>query len=573
MDIEVNRQSNVNPDSFLSFARTCEKIRSTASKLEKVDILANYLSSLRDDEDLRIAATLLSGRIFSPGSQEQEVNIGYSIIWRVLSSSFELNDNDLSKYYLKHGDLGSVAEEIFENKKLRPGSSLFAFGNNDAESHLFSLKDLYSAFRELARATGHNSIERKAQILKRIILLIREPVEVKYLVRILSGEMRIGLVEGLLEEGIAKSSATTLGEVRSANLVSGSIALVAVLARHNDLGSAKIEVMRPTNFMLADTAEDAAHLFEKFESMPVYSEFKYDGIRAQLHKEGDVIKIFSRNLADVTRFFPELENAAKNIRAGNLILDGEILAHDGKAPLSFQLLQRRLRKKARSSSDVPIRYFAFDILLCDSSFLTGEPLKKRVEILDALGLHAPLARSNQKSVSSVEEIAEMFAESRSLGYEGLVVKDPNSSYTPGRRGRSWVKLKKELDTLDVVIVEAEYGHGKRAGVISDYTFAVNDGDDLKVVGKAYSGLTDLEIQEMTKLLKEITLKDYGYRRLVKPQVVLEVAFDAIQKSDRHDSGFALRFPRIKRIRNDKSVEDIDTLDRVRKIYEAQRVRV
>lgn len=176
-------------------------------------------------------------------------------------------------------------------------------------------------------------------------------------------------------------------------------------------------------------------------------------------------------------------------------------------------------------------------------------------------------------VTTSKEIQSFFEESKSLGYEGLVVKDTSSKYTPGKRGKSWVKLKKELDTLDVVIVAAEYGHGKRVGVISDYTFAVRDGNDLKTVGKAYSGLTDQEIKEMTSLLKEITLQDYGYRRTVIPKVVLEIAFDAIQKSQRHDSGYALRFPRIKRIRTDKKVEDIDTLERVKQIYEAQKVRI
>ena len=201
-----------------------------------------------------------------------------------------------------------------------------------------------------------------------------------------------------------------------------------------------------------------------------------------------------------------------------------------------------------------------------------EELSNRVKSLRSLKLSGVLGYSEQRLVSSAEEIQSMFEESKSLGYEGLVVKSPSSAYTPGRRGKNWVKLKKELDTLDVVIVAAEYGHGKRAGVISDYTFAVRDADELKVVGKAYSGLTDSEIKDMTVLLKQITIEDYGYGRSVKPQVVLEVAFDAVQKSNRHDSGYALRFPRIKRIRTDKSVSQIDTLDKVSKIYEEQKVK-
>jgi DNA ligase-1 len=176
-------------------------------------------------------------------------------------------------------------------------------------------------------------------------------------------------------------------------------------------------------------------------------------------------------------------------------------------------------------------------------------------------------------VSTEKEVQIAFRRSRTLGYEGLVVKDPDSPYAMGKRGSGWVKLKEELDTLDVVIVAAEYGHGKRAGVISDYTFAVRDGDQLKTLGKAYSGLTDKEIDEMTRRLKEITIKDFGYRRQVRPEIVIEVAFDSIQRSDRHDGGFALRFPRIKRIRTDKSPEDIDSMEKVEKIFSGQKLKV
>ncbi len=551
--------------SFFRFAETCEKIGSTRSKLEKIRILSEYLSGISSESDLKTAVTFFSGRIFPPGENEGEPNIGYSILWNMISDLTGLADIELSKEYLKHGDLGEVFENILSRRKNTPLFQTLLESNLD-------VGDLLSAFQDLSRTKGAKSLERRKQILSRIFSSVKSPLEGKYVIKILAGEMRIGLVEGLVEESIAKCYAKTLEEIRMANLLIANPGEVAVLARRDTLSAARIEPLRPTSFMLASNAQNAQDLYDKFKTKPVFAEFKYDGIRAQVHKSQDKIRIFSRNLADITQFFPEIEKGMMQLNEQVLILDGEIIAFENEKPLSFQMLQRRLRKLSRSQSDAPVRYFAFDILHNGISLIESA-FEERLMILRSIKMPEIIAFSEQRRASSTGEIQAMFAESRELGYEGLVAKDPNSHYAPGRRGSSWVKLKKELDTLDVVIVAAEYGHGKRAGVISDYTFAVKDEEDYKIVGKAYSGLTDAEIKDMTALLKSITVRDSGYRRTVRPEVVIEVAFDAIQRSERHDSGFALRFPRIKRIRQDKSVSEIDTLERVRKIYEGQKLRV
>ena len=550
---------------FLRFAKMCEQVRTTSSKLAKIGTAADYFFSLGSDEDLRIATTFLAGKIFASGSETQEINVGYSMIWKSIANLYGLQNEDLSGYYMKHGDLGSAIEDYLNsvNRETPNPSLLF-------ESRL-TLQRVHSAFGELARSSGKGTADRKQRIIERLFSSIVESVEAKYLVRIMAGELRIGLVEGLVEESIAKAFSKTLLQVRNANLVTGNIGYVAILARDNELAKAKLELFQPTNFMLADSAENAEALDDMFEEHSIIADYKYDGIRAQIHSSDGRVKIFSRNLEDITKYFPEIEKAMRKLGSFSMILDGEIVPfRDGK-PLSFQALQQRLRKLERSQSDVPIKYFAFDLLYLKKPMIEEE-LSSRMKLLRSLEFAGVLGYSEQRLVSSADEIQSMFEESKSLGYEGLVVKSPSSTYTPGRRGKNWVKLKKELDTLDVVIVAAEYGHGKRAGVISDYTFAVRDREALKVVGKAYSGLTDSEIADMTTLLKQITIEDHGYRRSVKPQVVLEVAFDAVQKSKRHDSGYALRFPRIKRIRTDKSISQIDTLDKVRKIYESQTVK-
>jgi DNA ligase 1 len=331
---------------------------------------------------------------------------------------------------------------------------------------------------------------------------------------------------------------------------------------------------RPVNFMLAEPFASAGEIAGHF-GKEVYAEFKYDGIRAQVHKSRGDVRVYSRRLEEITASFPEVVAAFVGAK-GEFVLDGEAVPFADGRPLPFQLLQRRLRRMEdfeEARKNAPVTYFAFDILYRDGREVVDSPLADRRRLLKRVLDGTPARMAETTDVTTEGEIQAAFRRSRDLGYEGLVVKDPASTYAMGKRGSGWVKLKEELDTLDVVIVAAEYGHGKRAGVISDYTFAVRDGEDLKTVGKAYSGLTDKEIDKMTLRLKQITTRDSGYRREVKPEIVVEVAFDSIQRSDRHDGGFALRFPRIKRIRTDKSAMDIDTIDRVEQIFSGQKLKV
>jgi DNA ligase-1 len=406
------------------------------------------------------------------------------------------------------------------------------------------------------------------------LLLRASPVEGKYVVKVLTGEMRTGLVTGLLEEAIASAFGLSKSEAARAHMVLGDIGVFARQAATGDVSKLKIQPFRPVNFMLAEPMASAAEIAEHF-GKTVFAEYKYDGVRAQVHRSKGSVRIYSRRLEEITSSFPEVVKALDPAK-GEFVLDGEIVPFVSGKPLPFQLLQRRLRRQEDFESaamKAPVSYFAFDLLFRDGKETVDQPLFERRRRLRQIVGGTDVKMAESYDVAKAEEIEDAFRRSRSLGYEGLVVKDPDGAYAMGKRGTAWVKLKEELDTLDVVIVAAEYGHGKRAGVISDYTFAVKDGDKLKTIGKAYSGLTDKEIDEMTRKLKGITVKDFGYRRQVKPEVVVEVAFDSIQRSDRHDGGYALRFPRIKRIRTDKSVADIDTMDKVERIFSGQKLKV
>ena len=543
-----------------SLADVLERVRKTNSKLEKVAVVSAFLRGL-SPEDSEVAARVASGRASERGSKD-EAQVGYSTLLDVLREVTGATQKQVSDIYLRHGDLGEVAQELLVEKKEQ---SLF--------NEPLTLSDLEESFAKLRSLKGKGSAAARRGVVKSL-LLRASPLEGKYIVKVLTGEMRTGLVSGLLEEAIASAYSLSKEEAARAHMVLGDIGLLAKQASKGETRGIKVEAFRPVNFMLAEPMADAAEVAEHFQK-PVYAERKYDGVRAQVHKSGNIVRVYSRRLEDITASFPEVVEAVKGIR-GEFILDGEVVPFAHGRPLPFQLLQRRLRRMEdfkEAAEKAPVSYFAFDVLLKDGKETLEYPLHSRRRILGGLVKGTAVRLAETSDVETEAEVQSAFRRSRDEGYEGLVVKDPESQYAMGKRGSGWVKLKEELDTLDVVIVAAEYGHGKRAGVISDYTFAVRDGDSVKTIGKAYSGLTDKEIDEMTAKLKQITVKDYGYRRQVRPEIVVEVAFDSIQRSERHDGGFALRFPRIKRIRTDKGPADIDTIERVEKIFSGQKLKV
>ncbi len=546
----------VSASEFSRFAAVCERMRQTKSKNSKVAIMAEYLPAL-DDHSLPAAVLFLSGSVFPKGSG-LALNVGFSTIMRALSEIARLEQAQVQRIYMEHGDMGALAEYAVSKKQFSP-----------LVQQQLLLPDLYDQLRKVADAAGPGAAEAKKKILTGLLINC-SPLEAKYLIKIATGEMRVGAVEGLVELAISKGFERDLQKVRQAMLLSGDIAQVALLAKKDALSSAIMKPLVPLSFMLADVMFSAEEIAEYY-GRPLVCEFKYDGIRVQLHKCGRQVRMFSRKFEEITGAFPEIADIAASTD-GDFILDGEALAYKNGRPLHFQELQKRLRRKNVTNQmmqEIPVIYVPYDILYADGESVIDRPLLERKKLLARIKFKKPIIDLGYRMVSSAEEIASAFAESREIGHEGLVVKEPESQYHPGKRGRHWVKLKRELDTIDAVIVIAEYGHGKRAGTLSDYTFAVRDGKELKTIGKAYSGLTDSEIGDMTEKLRSIAVRDEGYRLAVRPEIVLEVAFDSIQKSDRHDSGFALRFPRIKYIRTDKTVNDIDTIDKVRKIYERQ----
>ncbi|HEX6179393.1 MAG TPA: ATP-dependent DNA ligase, partial [Thermoanaerobaculia bacterium] len=397
-----------------------------------------------------------------------------------------------------------------------------------------------------------------------------------YIVKILTRELRIVLVEGLVESSIAKAFGRKLDAVRQANMFTGDIGATALLARSDALETVKMSLFHPFAFMLAQPEEDPAEIVAALGAGAIADD-KYDGIRAQIHTDGSEVRIYSRTLDNVTHRFPEIEAAAKEL-GRSAILDGESVAFSDRI-LPFAIIQKRLGRRqvsAKLLADAPVVFFAFDLLYLDGEALFEVALKERLAKLRELvapGRPGPsLTLGMTEVVRDAAHIDELFDAARVRANEGLVVKDPESLYTPGRRGKSWLKYKKALATLDCVVTYAQWGNGKRRSVLSDLTFAVWRDRELVNIGKAYSGLTDVEIAEMTKHFLETQIEQHGPVFRVQPTIVLEIAFDRIQESTRHKAGYALRFPRIVRIRDDKKLDEISTIDDVRRIYEGQLVR-
>jgi DNA ligase-1 len=624
------------------FAETAEAIAATTKKLQKIALVADYLKSHTANE-AAVSAIFLSGRAF-PAWEETTLQFGGKLLWRVVAELSGQTESALTTSYRKHGDLGAVAGDILPE---RSGQGL-------------RILEVAESFRQIAAARGPAA--KTAQV--RDLLARATPLEAKYIVKIMTGDLRIGLKESLVEEAIARAYIETpagalkdgaLKEVQRANMLLGDIGETVRLAAHGKTLTAKMRIFHPLGFMLASPIESAEEGLSYFTEAAV--EDKYDGIRAQAHVSDGKIKFFSRTRDEITESFPELPDALAGLTQ-DTILDGEIVAwsysdgesvgrtllSDTAAPAAglgrnhepdatenplpaqtetqtlstaehasehagqarpFSVLQQRLGRKRVSEKmlrEIPVAYLVFDVLYAGGELLIDRPLRERARILDELlaaernqDTESQRKTSEQGTLAftstedpgtarnrvirapvfrapSPEDLETLFTAAQARGNEGLMIKDLNSPYTPGKRGKSWLKMKRELATLDVVVTAVEYGHGKRVGVLSDYTFAVwdRDKDRLVNIGKAYSGLTDVEIAEMTQWFLDHTVEDQGFRRVVEPKIVLEVAFNNMMQSERHESGYALRFPRIVRLRPDKSPEEADTMERAREIYEKQR---
>lgn len=538
-----------------------ERLISTSSKLEKRDILSDFFLTVPDDITPFVTG-LLAGYIF-PKWTEIDLGIGPKLLLKVVSKITGLPEKKVEEYVYSSGDFGEGIEKAIGEK---------------TQQTFFSVKIeinyLIDLFEKVSAYEGKGSQDKKIKHLSELFSAA-SPTEAKYLSRTILEQMRTGAAEGIIIDAISKFSEIPKKDVEKAYLLTNDLGLVALYSKKgkDKLSTLDITVGRPLKPMLAQISGSIEASLKDLEEPEM--EIKYDGARVQVHKSGDSIKLFSRRLENITEALPEVLSDLKgSLIPENMVCEGEVVAYkDGKiAP--FQYVLRRLRRKHQIldiSEKIPLKLYLFDCLLVENRSLIDLTLKERRETLIQSVKESDIVKVAQNIASKeVSEIKDFYNKALADGHEGIMIKDYLSHYQPGARGKKWVKLKRTLETLDLVIIGAEWGEGRRKEWLSSLLLGIRDDDgNFLTIGKVATGLSDELFTEITSQLTPLILEEKGKSVTITPKIVVEVLYDEIQYSTKYESGFALRFPRLIGIREDKSAYDADTINRAYEIYESQ----
>lgn len=548
---------------FKTLAELCDRLEKISKRNLMISIVAEFLKSLNEDE-IEPAISMMLGRAF-PKYDSRTLDVSWAALSEVIK---RLSGADWSTFYSAFrstGDIGAATQAVFEKKSSHRQSTLL--------ERSLTIIDVRKIFESIAEAKGQGSRERKERLLE-ALLSRATPIEAKYLTKIIIGEMRTGFQEGLMESAVAAAFSVPLRDLRLASMLTGDISEVAYLCKkygENGVANLSFRVFRPIKPMLAQMATSISEVLEEHGGKTAL-EYKLDGARIQIHMSNREVRIFSRRLTDVTKSLPEIVNLVqREIKVKEIILEGEVIAvsDDGK-PMPFQHLMRRFKRVheiEKVAKSIPVDLYLFDILYLNGESMVKTSYSERRGILKEVAGSIPLTK--QIVTGDLNEAKSFLKAAVDEGHEGLMAKRPDSPYTPGVRGKHWFKIKETLPPLDLVIVAAEYGYGRRHNWLSDYYLAARDGDKFTIVGKTFKGLTDEEIAEMTEQLRKISVSEEGNRVIVIPKIVVEVAYNEIQSSPKYESGMALRFARIVKVRDDKGPEEADTIGTVRRIYESQ----
>jgi DNA ligase-1 len=550
---------------FRVVAELCERLEATSRRKLMVNAVADFLNHLNADE-VESAVCMLLGRAF-PKWDQRTLEVSWRTLSRVIRRTTSVEWSDFSEAFSKTGDIGTATKIVLERGKIRKQAILF--------ERPLTISEVRRNLAAIAEATGYGSRDRKERLLETLFGRAT-PLEAKYIVKIMIGEMRTGFHEGLMELAVSKAFEVSHGTVRKASMLTGDIGEVASIAKANGgegLSRLQLKLFRPIKPMLAQTADSVNKAIAEHGGETAF-EHKLDGARVQIHKSEDAVRIYSRRLTDVTESFPEIVRLVREeIGAREAIVEGEIIAlgQDG-SPLPFQHLMRRFRRIhdiEETLELILVELYLFDLIYLDGQSLTADSYTDRRKALEEI--KGNISMTKQLITNSPKEAEDFLNEAIDNGHEGLMAKKLDSPYTPGIRGKRWFKIKRTLEPLDLVIVAAEWGYGRRHDWLSDYYLAARDPEtgELLVVGKTFKGLTDKEIIRMTERLKELSISEEHGKVVVEPRLVVEVAYNEIQKSPKYKSEMALRFARITRIRDEKDPEEADTVQKVRDIYEKQ----
>mgnify|MGYP002363636666 FL=1 len=548
----------------MSFAELCQRVEGVSGSLEKVDLVAAFLKNL-DDDELAVASGFIMGDLFSP-SMDLVMGVGPSILYEAMARACGCSTERISDMLRATGDPGLVASAAVDKKK---PIGFAAFIKDEP----LSIKEVYQRLVAVARASGKGSQDAKVKNLQ-YLFSQATPLEAQYIARLAIEDMRIGIGEGGVRDAIAQAFSQDASKVERAYNLTNDIGLVAVNARKGTLADLNVLINHPIKMMLAQVGEGISASMQELGSAAI--EWKYDGARVQIHKDGKRVRIFSRRLEDVTRSLPEIVRLAQEVRADKAILDGEVVAiGKDSRPLAFQEILKRFRRKynvEKQAKETPLHLFLFDLIYLDGQSTVDLPLTRRRELLE--GIADPSILADQVISDSVQRAEEIYHQALEKGHEGLILKNSMSVYAPGKRGKNWLKIKPVMETLDLAVIGAKWGEGRRASFLGSYRLACLDEATSKLqdIGWVATGLTDEALAELTELFRELILVQNGMEVELKPAVIFEVAYEEIQKSQSYSSGYALRFPRLVRVRDDKSLEEADSLERVESLYRVQRGR-
>ncbi len=548
---------------FIEFAEICEKLESITSNLEITRVVSQLL---QDTDDLEIVTRFIMGRIF-PAWSAEELGVGPSLLYDAIVMATGAKKEHIKEVVRQLGDVGLACEKLCGRRTQQPLSS----GE-------LSVDRVYRNFKTIAQAEGKKSQKRKVRMLAELFISAK-PKEARYIARLVLEELRIGVGEGTVRDAIANAFGVSINLVEKGYMLTNDFGLVAVTAKEGVEGLECLDIVpgRPIKMMLAQVAESVEKAIEEMGEAAI--EWKYDGARIQIHKIDDEIQLYSRKLENVTKSLPDIVNfIQKEVTFKRIVLDGEVIAIDenGK-PRPFQDILRRFRRKydvEQMAKEVPLHLSLFDVLYDGRSLIDLALIERRKVLKECLR-----AKHSSKIIIAPQIITDDFTvveriyqEALSAGHEGVMIKNPKSAYIPGKRGKNWLKVKPVMETLDLVVTGAEWGEGRRTNLIGSYSLACRDTDKngLLGIGRVGTGITDEQLAELTKLFKDIIISEIGKEIDLKPEVVFEIAYEEIQKSQNYESGFALRFPRLISVRSDKSVEDVDSVQRVRELYGKQK---
>ncbi len=549
--------------TFSDFSDLCEKLEKISSNLETRDVIADFLGRIQDDDELYNTVLFLMGDVF-PMWDDRDLGIGPGLLYEALKFATGLNKDEIEDLVKEKGDLGLAVEEAIKRKKQQ---TLFI--------EELTIKSLRESFDEISRMAGKGSQTGKIRALADLFISTT-PHEARYLARLILGELRIGVGEGTMRDAIAKAYGVNPDLVERAFMLTSDLGKIAVIARNEGrkgLEKVGLTPHMPVRMMLAQVARNLEEAISEMGTAIV--EWKYDGGRVQVHKTGEKITIFSRRLEDITDSIPEIVDSVKDHVAGDVILDGEVIAIKNGKPMPFQNVLRRLRRKYDiddKAEEIPLFVIFFDIIYRDGENLIDLPLKERRRHLEEVITEGDsISIAIEITTDDPAEAMEVYHDAINAGHEGVMVKNPLSKYSPGRRGKNWLKVKPTLETLDLVVVGGEWGEGRRAKFIGSYELACYDPstDGFLRIGRVATGFTDEQLEDLTAIFKDLIEYEEGKIVRFVPRIVFEVAYEEIQKSTKYESGYALRFPRLVRVREDKSPHEADTIERVERIYRSQ----